>query len=44
MQGKIRQWFVDNPRAMDAAYVMILGSSIFFELSAMDVSGTSAGP
>lgn len=44
MLGKIRQWFVDNPRAMDAAYVLMLSSSIFLEYGTQDASGTGTGP
>jgi hypothetical protein len=44
MRDKIRQWFADNPRAMDAAYVMVLGSSMFIEFSMQEASGASAGP
>jgi hypothetical protein len=44
MRGKIRQWFVDNPRAMDAAYVFMLGSSVFWELGTQDSSGATVGP
>ncbi|WP_321112357.1 hypothetical protein [Halorussus salinisoli] len=44
MQGKIRQWFVDNPRAMDAAYVMMFGTSVFWELSMQEAAGATSGP
>jgi hypothetical protein len=44
MRGKIRQWFVDNPRAMDAAYVLMLGGSIFWEIGTQDASGATTGP
>ncbi|WP_276301739.1 hypothetical protein [Halorussus lipolyticus] len=44
MQGKIRQWFADNPRAMDYAFSLMLGSSIFFELSIQEGTGSTMGP
>jgi hypothetical protein len=44
MQGKIRQWFVDNPRAMDAAYAFLLSGSVVLEYGTQDASGATAGP
>jgi hypothetical protein len=44
MRDKIRQWFVDTPQAMDFAYVMILGSSVFLELSTQEATGATSGP
>jgi hypothetical protein len=44
MQDKIRQWFVDNPQAMNAAYLFILSSSVLLEIGTREASGGSAGP
>jgi len=44
MQGKIRQWFADNPRAMDWAFALMLGGSAFFELTIQESAGATSGP
>ncbi|NEU56194.1 hypothetical protein [Halorussus sp. MSC15.2] len=45
MQGKIRQWLVDNPRTMDAAYTLALGGVVLSgKLTTHAASGSAAGP
>jgi hypothetical protein len=44
MRGKLRQWFVDNPSGMDAAYALLVGSWILIELGIQDAGGSTVGP
>jgi len=44
MRGNIRQWFVDNPRAMTAAYGLLLTGSVFAEISLQNAAGAASGP
>ncbi|MFC4448060.1 hypothetical protein [Halorussus aquaticus] len=45
MQGKIRQWLVDNPRAMDAAFTLAVGGAVLSgELTTQAAGGAAAGP
>ncbi len=44
MRGKIRQWFVDNPRALDAAYVVMLAGTFVTEIGLHDAAGGASGP
>lgn len=44
MRGKIRQWFVDNPRAMTAAYFVLMGGSVLMDIGLHDASGATGGP
>ena len=42
MRGKIRQWMMDNPRTMDAAYAMAVGGTALITIQ--DATGGSMGP
>jgi hypothetical protein len=44
MRGKLRQWFVDNPRGMDVAYALLVGSWILLEIGIQDAGGAQSGP
>jgi hypothetical protein len=44
MQGKIRQWIADNPRAMDWTFAFMLGGSILAELTIQEGAGATLGP
>jgi len=44
MRGKLRQWFVDNPKAMTAAYFLLMGGSVFMDISLQQISGATNGP
>jgi hypothetical protein len=42
MRDKIRKWFVDNPRAMDAAYAMAAVGSMLITIN--EATGGNSGP
>ncbi len=44
MQGNIRQWFVDNPQALNAAFALMLSTSVAFEIGIQDAIGATSGP
>ncbi|WP_280178835.1 hypothetical protein [Halorussus halobius] len=44
MRGKIRQWFAERPRAMTAAYFVLMSGSILVDIGVHDASGATTGP
>ncbi len=44
MRGKIRQWFVDNPRAMDGAYALVAASAVAVRITTQEATGATSGP
>ena len=42
MRDKIRQWIVDNPRAMDVAYALALSGAII--VRTQESAGATSGP
>jgi len=44
MRSKIRQWVMENPQAMDAAYAMVVGSTILVKIGTHDAAGGTGGP
>ena len=44
MRGKLRRWMVENPRAMDAAYLVLLTGTYAWDVGLHDAGGGAAGP
>jgi len=44
MRGKLRQWCVENPRALNVAYAMTVAGTYLLEVGTNASAGASTGP
>jgi len=44
MRGKLRQWFAENPCALNTAYVLTVAGTYLVEVGTNASAGASTGP